>query len=306
MMRPTLLLGVLFVVMVGSASAQQDRAQILEKAKAKFEKEMAKADETLQSAIDKAIAQATKTGNKAQLEKLNYERPLFVTQHLIPTGVPTDAVSYLRERSKATTALLAAYNPAIAELTKTKKLEEANALEDTLNGILLAARGYGSAFPDIEAHPELVFMIENKATGLVVDTEIENGRGKLILTPKTGRPKAGQCWQLEREEKGFLIRNLKSKNYFQTAGIVANPEGDAVPSLSAGVFNHKNETPASVQFKLISYRRDFLIEPTANEDDTVVTPYEKKVKGVTTTYLTREKKDASKASSQLWKLVEVR
>lgn len=288
------------VLATGTVAAQPEKST-LERAKEKYEKEMAKADETLNASLDKALAQATKAGNKALQEKLNYERPQFANQHLIPTTVPVE--SYLSQRSKMTTALLKVYQPVIAELTKNKKLEEAMTLEDSLNTTLKAARGYGLPFPDFEAHPEIVFLIENKDSGLVIDTESDQGRGKLVLNAKVGRNKPSQCWRFERDEKGFLIRNVKSKSYFQTPKALDASGDDIGPLIGTGGFDQKKETPASVLFRLNSIQHEFILE---SGEDLVVTPAKKQVKGVTTVYLTIDKKIMPLSATQLWKAVEIK
>jgi hypothetical protein len=88
MIRSWALLLLTAVLAAGTVLAQPDKTASLDKAKEKFEKEMAKADETLVSGMDKAILQATKSGNKKLQERLSYERPLFITQHFIPTAFP--------------------------------------------------------------------------------------------------------------------------------------------------------------------------------------------------------------------------
>ncbi|HEV3437735.1 MAG TPA: hypothetical protein VG122_10275 [Gemmata sp.] len=299
MMRSIVLLLPFAICLTGTVVAQPDKTAVLEKAKTKFEKDMAKSDEILLAGIDKTILQATKAGNKATQEKLTYERPLFVTQHIMPTAFPSEG--YLQQRSKATAALLAVYQPAITELTKAKKFEEAMAIEDNLNEVLKASRGYGLALPDLETHPDIMFMIENKDSGLVVDTEIDGGRGRLVLTTKVGKNKPSQSWRLEREEKGFLIRNVKSKNYFLVPGVPSATEGAI---LATGGFDRKNETPLAYLFRLNSIRREITIEPSGNE--LALTPTEKKVKGVTTIYVTPEKKESSTSAAQIWKFVEVK
>jgi hypothetical protein len=281
-------------------AAPQDRAAILDKAKLKFENDMARADQALTATIDKALMQATKSGNKVLLEKLNYEKPLFLTQHLTPTAIPTE--SYLRERSKATTALMNVFQPAIKDLTKATKFEEAMAVEDLLNETLQAARGFGLAIPDFEAHPEVVYMIENKAGSLVMDTEQDNGRGKPLLVPKTGKARPNQFWQLEREEKGFIIKNVKSKNYLYI--INATYGGETGPILEQRTFDRKAETPAAFLFKLNSVRRELYFE--SLESGSVLQTMEKKIKGITTTYVTMDKKETAPSDKQIWKLIEVR
>jgi hypothetical protein len=296
MMRSIALLLLIAVAMTRIASAQPDRSVALEKAKAKFEKEMAKADEVMLANIDKTIAKA----GKMLQEKLMYERPLFASQHLIPTSISADA--YLKERTRATKELISVYQPVITDLNKAKKFEEAQAVEDVLNDTLKSARGYGLAIPDIDAHPELVFTIENKGSGMVLDTETETGRGKIVLNPKSFKSRPSQLWKLEREDKGFLIRNVKSKSYLNSPGTIAF--GDMIPMASTGNFDQKKETPASYICQLTSMRHEFLIEPLNSES--ILLPVEKKVKGVTTIYLTQEKKESATSASQLWKLVEVR
>ncbi len=281
-----------------SVAAQPDRSLQLEKAKAKFEKDIAKADETLLASMDKSLAQATKTGNKMLQEKLTYERSLFATQHIIPTVLPAEG--YLRERTKATNALSGVFQPIIGELTKAKKFEEAMAVEDLLSDVLKAGRGFGLAIPDIEAHQELIFQIEHKASGLVLDTEADNGRGKLVLNPKNARTRPCQFWRLERDEKGFLIRNVKAKQYVH----VGNFAGESGPMLATGSFDQKKETPPSYLFQLTSIRHELVIEQPAGES--VLIPLEKKAKGVTVTYVSLDKKETQPSAVQIWKLIEVK
>lgn len=300
MNRSFFLFLLLAVLMSGAVSAQPDRSAALDKAKAKFEKDVTKADEGMIAAIDKAIDKAMKSGNKMLQEKLNYEKPLFVSQHIVPISIPAD--NYLRDRTKATTALTSVFQPVVSDLTKAKKFEEANAVEDLLSDTLKAGRGFGLAIPDIDAHPELVFQIEHKGTGLVIDVDQENGRGKLVLNPKIGKTKQSQFWKLEREDKGFLLKNVKSKSYSSISGIPG--PGENGPMLEQKTFDRKNETPSSFIFKLSSIRHEFLIEPV--EGDAILQPIDKKVKGVTTTYITMEKKDTTPSAAHLWKLIEIK
>jgi hypothetical protein len=62
MIRFLVLLLLVSVSLSGVVVAQPDRTAAMEKAKAKFEKDMAKYDEALLAGMDKSIAQATKTG----------------------------------------------------------------------------------------------------------------------------------------------------------------------------------------------------------------------------------------------------
>jgi hypothetical protein len=62
------------VVLTGVISAQPDRTAEIEKAKTKFEKDIAKAEETFLANLDKAITKAQTGGNKALTEKLTFER----------------------------------------------------------------------------------------------------------------------------------------------------------------------------------------------------------------------------------------
>src|SRR5580698_1954312 len=156
MFRFLILLILTSVLATGATGSQPDKKNaLLEQAKDKFEKDISKLDDTLIANIDKATLQANKAKNKTLFEKLSFERPLFVTLHIMPTAVPTD--NYLQQRSKAVSALLKVYKPVIADLTKAKKLDEATALEKGLDEILVANRGYGLAFPDLEMKPPPLF-----------------------------------------------------------------------------------------------------------------------------------------------------
>jgi len=83
-----------------SASAQPDRTkEELEQAKKKFEQEIFKLDEDLLANIDKAL----KKSDKKLEDKLTYERPLFVIQHIIPAekAIAGPTNTYLANRAKA-------------------------------------------------------------------------------------------------------------------------------------------------------------------------------------------------------------
>jgi hypothetical protein len=298
MIRALVLLLLLSFLLAGTVAAQPDRSAALEKAKAKFEKDMTKYDETLLAGIDKSIAQATKAGNKALKEKLTYEREVFVKSHIVPTAYPPD--NYLHQRSQALTALQAVYNPAINELTKAKKFAEAAAIEDSLNDILKASRGYGLPFPDLDAQQQPVFLIENKSSGLVIDSDNNKGYGELVLVAKVGRRKPSQCWMLEREEKGVLFRNVQSKHCIDVKAGNTN----AGTILNTWPVDRKKETNATSLFQVAEVRHEFVIECTVNS--LVLTGTERKAKGVTTTYLTQEKKEGSPSPTQLWKVVEAK
>src|SRR5262245_43350793 len=87
------------------AEAQPGRTGGLATGKSKFETDISKAEEALIASIDKAIKAAS--GNKAMMEKLTYERELFVSQRIVPTAVSTTA--YIQKRTQAIAALEAAY-----------------------------------------------------------------------------------------------------------------------------------------------------------------------------------------------------
>ena len=119
------------------------------------------------------------------------------------------------------------------------------------------ARGYGLAFPDLETHP--VFLIENPITGLVIDTT-DNGSGSLVAVPKVGKSRLSQCWRLEREEKGFIVRNAASGNGFH----VPAANGDAGTILVMWSVDRTKEVVAGSLFKLTEVHREITIETTLN------------------------------------------
>src|SRR5262249_14969158 len=152
----------------------------------------------LLASIDKALKAST--GNKMLKEKLTYEREMFVSQRFVPTAVPT--MGYLKSRSQAISALEAAYQPAIKELVKAKKDDDAEAVEAALSDLLKAARGYGLGIPDLAGRPAL--LLENKATGTVIEPSTKEGYGDMLLVTKAAKKKALQTWHLDREEKGYV------------------------------------------------------------------------------------------------------
>ena len=274
-----------------AAAAQPNRAA-LDKAKAKFEADMAKADEGLIMALDKAGAKAK--NNKAMADKLEYEREVFVTARIVPTAVPADA--YLKQRGKAVAALEAAYGPAVKAAVKGKKDDEAEALEAEWGDLLKSARGYGLAVPDLDAKP--VFHIESKASGLVV--EPRDGVRELTLAPKAGRRRAGQCWQLEREPKGYVVRNVGNGLALHIERSSNDPGTKAVVWES----DRTRETAPGWLFKLTEVRRELVISLAKN--DLALTANEKKEKGMTAYTLTQEKKGEPLPANQRWVLVEAK
>jgi hypothetical protein len=288
-------LPVLFCVgLTGVMAAQPDRTAQIEKAKTKFTKDIAKADEALLAKFDKAIAKAKDGGSKMVFEKLVYERELFTKDHIVPTALPSE--TYLQQRNLAIAALQAIYKPVIADLTKAKKIDELAAVEDELCDLLKSARGYGLAFPNLETHP--VFMIESLASGEVIDTT-GKGAGDVVLTPKMGKRKPTQGWVLEREPKGFVIRSVESNHAFAFVGA----RRDAGATLGLWPVDRKKDVAEDLQFKLIDVRREIIIESFSG---LVLTATEKKEKGITTIRITQQQKEENVPPTQLWKLVELK
>jgi hypothetical protein len=293
--RSSLLFLVPAAALAGSAAAQEKPAAVMERAKAKFEADMAKLDVTLLVGLDKAIA--AKTTDKATVQKLTYEREVFVKSRIVPATFPGGA-TYARGRNAATTALEAAYLSAARELSRSKKADEAAAAEDALGELLKAARGYGIAVPDLEAKP--VFVVESKAfPGQVIDTA-EKGSGALVLGAKVGRRKPTQCWQLEREDGGYVVRNLGSGYAFHV------PAGSKTAGTGLVVWSSDKakETSPSSLFRLDEVRRDVAFGSAFN--GLVLTATERKEKGVTTVAVTQEKKEKAPPPAQLWTLVEAK
>jgi Ricin-type beta-trefoil lectin domain-like len=284
------------VCISASVAGQPDRAEVLEKAKAKFEKDVAKLEDTLIAGIDKSIAKAQSATNKPLLEKLTYERDMFVKIRLTPTAYSAD--TYLRQRAQAIAALNAVYHPAIAELTKAKKLSEAAAVEDELSDLVKASRGYGLALPDLESKP--IFLIENKTSGLVIETMNKGGTGDLVLGAKVGKNKLSQCWRLERDEKGYYIHNCACANVIQIPG----GSRAAGTMITTWGFDPRKESDARSVFQFNEVRREIAMECVLN--GLILTATEKKLKGVSTTYVTQEKKEEPPTSAQLWTFIEAK
>lgn len=283
----------------GPVTAQPDKAAALEKAKAKFEADSAKAEEAMLASLEKALAKAKAAGNKAVAEKLTYEKDLFVAQRIAPTAVP--AAAYLKQRTQAVNALEAAYQALIKDHLKNKKEAEAEALEAELSDLVKATRGYGLAFPDLDTKPVLV--IENKASGQVLELLTgKNGPAQVVLAAKVGKKKPGQCWTVEREEKGMVLRSVTNGHAMSITRF-----GPDLSPLGTVKADPQKETPDTALFKLAEVRREVTIASLAKgQNVTFVTAAEKKAKGVTVFELSLEPKESPTPPSQLWVLSEAK
>jgi len=283
-------------LLCGSVAAQPDKTAALEKAKGKFEMDISKAEEALIASMDKALTKAQTAGNKVVVEKLTYEREGFVNNRIVPTAVP--AVAYLKQRRQATAALETVYQPVLKDLAKAKKEEEVETLEKELSELLKASRGYGLGIPYLESKP--VFLIENKNSGLVLETSNNAGSGELIMGAKMGKRKPAQCWQLEREEKGYVVRNVGSGQVFHV------PAGNATAGTGLVTWraDKTKETEPWSLFKITEIRRDIVISSAFN--GFVLTVTETKQKGVAISYVTQEKKQEPPLATQLWTLTEAK
>lgn len=293
---PRLAFAALLLAAALAPAAQPDPAEALEKARAKFQQDVAKAEEGLTAALEKAQAKAKAAKDKPGADKLAYEAELFGTQRLVPTAVPTAA--YLKQRGKAVAALEAAYQPAIKALAKAKKEDEAGKLEDALTDLVKAARGYGPALPDLEARPAVV--IENKGTGQALETSNADGTGLLVLGPKAGKKKPSQCWYLDREEKGTVIRNAVSG----LAVGVAFGSGDPGAVAMVSRCERGKEAHPDNPFKLADYRRAVTLSHARN--DLVFAPVEVKVKAVNVWQIAQDKRESPPAANQLWLISEAK
>lgn len=291
----------LFIISLTTpARAQPDRTEALAKAKTKFEQDISKAEDALIANIDKALKGAA--GNKQLAEKLTYEREMFVNHRIIPTTVPSG--TYLKQRSQAMAMLEAVYRPAIKELSKAKKEDEATALDAALSDLVKTARGYGLAIPDLGLRPPL--LIENKATGQVIEPAGKEGTGHLVLGAKIGKRKPTQCWYLDRDEKGFTIINAQTGKAIHTYTSVS--VDTTVQLLGTIKIDPQKEVPDRSLFKLTETRREVVISTLlkGTMNGYVVTTAEKKQKGVTVYELTIEKKETSTTPNQLWIITEAK
>jgi hypothetical protein len=293
---------VLAVAAAGSISAQP-KAEALAKAKTKFEQDISKAEDAFIAAIDKASMKAQAAKNMALVEKLAYEREQFVNNRIIPTSVPTPTGTYLRQRTQAITALEAVYFPAIKDLTRTKKADEAEALENALGDLLRTARGYGLAVPELSARPQLV--LENKASGQVLEG-VELDHGLTVLGAKAGKRKPLQCWHLERDEKGWTLVNVGSGRAAATSNRLA--DGKLVPILATHKLDPQKETPDRFLFRLDETRREVVIASLAKGESNgyVLAAAEKKQKGMTVYELVIEKKENPPKPNQIWTITEAK
>jgi hypothetical protein len=295
----------LFLLTVGFAApagAQPDRTEALAKAKTKFEADISKAEDALIATLDKGIMKAQSAGNKTMAEKLTYERELFVNHRIVPTTIATGA--YLKQRSQATAALEAVYNPAIKELVKAKKDTEAEALEGALSGLLKTARGYGMAIPDLTGRPPIV--IENKATGQVIEPVDKDYWQPVVFTAKMGKRRPLQCWYLDREEKGCTFVNAQSGKAMSKTNHVVDKK--LVPIVATATIDPQKETPDNLLFELTETRREVVITSLAKgqTNGLVLTVVEKKQKGVTIYELAFEKKESPPTPHQLWIISEAK
>jgi hypothetical protein len=297
-MRRSLVASVLLVAvcLAGSSGAEPNRTEALAKAKAKFEADISKAEDALLASIDKALKGAGAANNKMLTEKLTYEREQFVGQRTVPTAVPTTA--YLQKRAQAIAALEAAYNPAIKELVKAKKDDEAEAMESALSDLVRAARGYGLALPALER--QSIAFIENKASGLALELVVRDTALRIILENKASKKNPGQGWLLDRDGKGFVLRNASRKDNVVIAAVGRG--------LTTDLLDPKKEAPESVLFQLVEVRRAVLIVPVTKNGapGSVLTATEHKVKGVTTYELTLEKQETPPTPNQLWVITEAK
>jgi hypothetical protein len=214
------------------------------------------------------------------------------------------ATAYLKQRTQAVRDLEAAYLPAIREFTKAKKAEEAEALEAALSGALKSARGYGLGVPDLTYRPPLV--IENKAAGVVLESPDANGNREIALVPKAGRQRPLQCWQLNREEKGYTIYNAVHGKPVRVGRRVI--DGQTVLTGWTEKYDTNKDTPVASLFQLVESRREVVISTGVKIDnaETVLAVAEKKQKGKTTYELILEKKEAPPKPNQVWVITEAR
>lgn len=299
--RPLLFL-VFAVWLAAPALSQPTKSVALEKAKAKFEADTAKAEEAFLASIDKAIAKAKAgKGDKALAEKLEYEKEQFVKQRVVPPSVPAGA--YLKQRAHAVDALEAVYLPALKELVRNKKDAEAESVEGELSDLLRAARGYGAAFPDLE--PKTLVLIESKGTGLVLEAPAQVKAPKsapVSLAPKAGRKSLAQCWTVEREENGVVLRNAATG-----LSLYLTPRtAEEVPAVSTRQLDPARATPQAALFKLSEVRRAVTIGGAVKAQSGVLTATEKKIKGVTVHEPSIESPEDPPPPAQLWLITEAK
>jgi hypothetical protein len=289
----------------GPAAAQENRDELLKSAREKFVRDIKRIESNLLDRIDRELTK--KSTEKDLAGKLNYERPRFVTHHIVPTALPGATVTYLQDRTKATNALREKYDAVIKELVKAKKLTEQEAVEDELSELLKASRGYGLAFPDLEMHPG-PYMIVNKELNLAIDYQPQkNDRTcQLVLSPRSkGAVKPGLCWAVERDERGFVFWNVESKQCFDLP-FGKQDLGQQIytfPRLKTEEF-----TPNQL-FPVIEVRREFMIRTTtipSSSDELVLTPFEKSEKGVVRSIVVQQQRFKVTSASQLWQLIPVK
>lgn len=296
MKRAPVVLFIASALVVAGPAPGQDKTAALDKARTRFEADIAKAEEALLASLDKALAKAG--GNKQQAEKLQYERELFVSQRVPPASVPSAA--YVKQRAAAIAALEGAYMPVVREFAKADKAAEADALETALGELVKTARGYGIALPALEARPALVF--EHKASGMILDVEDRSGFGKVLLSPKAGKRRVSQVWQIEREPRGVVIRNLGTKDVLSY-----DPRFGPDSQLRMTRPNPNKDTPDECLFKLTEQRRLVAVGGAGRGDaPAFLTTAERKLKGVTLTDAVFEKSDGAPKAGHWWVVTEAK
>jgi hypothetical protein len=278
----------------GQDKTPPDRTPALDKARVRFEADIARAEEQVLVSLEKALAKSG--GSKQFTEKLTYERDLFVAQRIPPTTILTG--TYAKQRGQSIAALEAVYFPAIKELAKAEKTADAENLEAALSELVKGARGYGLALPALEGHPLL--LIENKATGLLLDVEPgKGGPAKLIVSPKTLK-KATQQWYLDREEKGAVLRNAGTK----TALGFDTKAGAGPESLARMVrLDPTKDVPDAALFRLAETRRQLAV---VWQDEAALSTSDRKLKGVTVTDVVFDKPDSPPSPRQMWVVTETK
>src|SRR5262249_17299661 len=146
----------------------------IEKAKAAYNDELQKVEDSAVAALDAAEATARKKGDKAALDRLKPERTAFDLLGTLPKSLPAAAG---QKFTAAANNLSAAYAQAVKDYTKAGKDDEATAAQKELDKL---KKGPGPRY----------FYLVNKKTRLVLAADNENApRGShLIQVKQTDKP----------------------------------------------------------------------------------------------------------------------
>lgn len=215
-----LALVVIWVVLTGplASSADESAKDKLEKAKATYHEEIAKAKAAVMATIDQRVSAAQKAGDLAALKKVQSERSAFVERGQLPKG--SGATEYAGAVTKAENRYSAALTAARREFTQA--------------GMIAEAEGADAEIKSLNAQPPAVdnrsLWVFPDKTGYVIKTvdkdwleKVDNGQGSNCFV-EIGRTK--EYVELSNVRIDLIMRIYDDR-------MVVGPRG-RVPDWNAG------------------------------------------------------------------------